>query len=190
MTPTQRKARWVGHAASGYVMRRMGRPPEMKVEADMFHWATMVILLSGLTARAALPPVAAGCVAANPEVTVNRLQKPSYLKVFFTESYKPDYIIAVRERGSSLNRALVCMHDGKAFVLGAKANERPFSDMKNDNYMSSRWRVCGKKDVADLRKYYQGVPEPANDAVCLLWEDAEALIYSDGHNLRWKSLEP
>jgi hypothetical protein len=62
--------------------------------------------------------------------------------------------------------------------------------MKNDNYMSSDWRVCSKKDLAELRKYYKDVPDPTNQAICLVWEDAEALIYWDGKQFRWKSLWP
>jgi hypothetical protein len=62
--------------------------------------------------------------------------------------------------------------------------------MEDDHYLSSKWRVCKKKDVIALRKYYPGVPEPANECICLLWEDGEALIYSDGHEFLWKSLIP
>ncbi len=137
-----------------------------------------------------MPSAVTKCLERHRGVTLNRLQKPPYLRVIFTNSGLPDFVVAVREHESQLNRALVCMHDGNDLLLGAGAEKRPFSDMKNDNYMSSKWRVCTKKEVAALGQYYQGVPDPPNESVCLLWEDGEAVIYWDGEQFRWKSLEP
>jgi hypothetical protein len=152
----------------------------------------MVLVVSLLSSGMALtlPSSVTKCLARHPNVTLNQLQKPSYLRVAFSTSGQTDYIVAVKEHESKLNRALVCRHDDKDVLLGAATEKQPFSDMKGDNYMSSRWRVCTKKQVAAMREYYQGVPEPLNESVCLLWEDAEALIYWDGQCFRWKSLEP
>jgi len=109
--------------------------------------------------------------------------------LFFTKTSRgPDYAVAVIQQERS--RVLVCMHDGKDSLLGAVGSREPFSDMSNDDYMSSNWRVCSKSDVVALRKYYPSVPEPANQAICFLWEDGEAIIYWDGSQIRWKSLEP
>jgi len=153
---------------------------------------TMILVLLLLSSGMALPLPSSvtECLARHPEVMLNKLQKPPYLRVSFTTSGLPDYVVAVKERESKLNRALVCMHDGKDVLLGAATDKQPFSDMKNDNYMSSRWRVCTTKQVAALREYYKDVPDPVNESVCLLWEDAEAVIYWNGRQFRWKSLVP
>jgi hypothetical protein len=149
-----------------------------------------VLLLACLPAIG-LPKPVTSCLARHPDLTLNHAQKPLFLQVFFSDSMKtPDYVVVVRERQSSYNRALVCMHDGKDVLLGGSTKKEPFSDMKNDNYMSSNWRVCTKADVAKLRQYYSDVPEPANQAICLTWEDAEGLIYWDGRRFCWKSLWP
>jgi hypothetical protein len=82
------------------------------------------------------------------------------------------------------------MHDGKSMVLGPKGANPPFSDMDDDDYMSSDWRVCTKRDVVAMKKYYRDVPEPVNQAICLTWEDGAAIIYWDGSRFCWKSFEP
>lgn len=148
------------------------------------------MLFSMFTQPSTLPPVVRSCLARNSGSTINTLQRPPYLKLFFTRGPKPDYAVVVKEKGSDRNRVLVCTHDGKQIILGSKSDKRPFSDMVNDEYLSSNWRVCSKRDVRALRKYYSDVPAPANEALCLLWEDGEGLIYSDGHRFLWKSLKP
>lgn len=150
----------------------------------------LVVVLMAYSQSMALPKPVSACLARHPDLTFNDRQTPPYLQLFFTTAENPDYVVAVRERHSNYNRALVCMYDGKDVVLGARTGTRPFSDMKNDNYMSSDWRVCTRNDVAGLRQYYKDVPEPVNQAVCLTWEDAEGLVYWDGKRFRWKSLWP
>jgi hypothetical protein len=135
-----------------------------------------------------LPPIVRTCLKQVPAVTLDWSQHPVFLKVFFTLSTDLEYVIAVREGNHS--RTLVCTSAGKATVLGSSLSQHPFSTMPGDDYMSSSWRVCKKKEVYDFRKYYPDVPTPANEAVCFLWEDGEALIYSDGRQLHWKSFKP
>jgi len=151
---------------------------------------TLILLLAVCTQSKALPKPVTNCLARHPDLSIDLKQKPPYLQLHFTAAGKPDYVVAVREPESDRYRALVCMYNGQDFVLGARAGKQPFSDMKDDNYMSSSWRVCAKKEVAEFRQYYKDVPEPVNEAVCLVWEDAEALIYWDGKQLRWKSFWP
>jgi hypothetical protein len=154
--------------------------------SGIFGFVIALVLSSGSLKNAPLPPKLRQCVTQIPEISIDWSQKPTYLKVLFTRSKKSDFIIAVKD--GPVNRALVCTRDGKATLLGTK--ERPFSTMPNDSYMSSDWRVCKKRDVQAMKKYYSDVPDPANEAICLLWEDGEALIYSDGQTFRWKSFEP
>jgi hypothetical protein len=156
----------------------------------MFELLITIMLFSGSSQHSTLPQALRECIRQNPTVKVNRLQQPLYLKVFFTGAKKADYVIVVKEEGSELNRALVCTPGGKATILGSKSASRPFSTMESDDYMSSKWRVCKKKEVEAMKKYYSDVPDPANESICLLWEDGEGLIYSNGRSLLWKSLEP
>jgi hypothetical protein len=150
----------------------------------------VAMLLSAFSQDRSLPLAVSDCVRRNSGVTMNVLQQPPYLKVFFTREPEPDYAVVVKQQGSDLNRVLVCMHDGRQVILGSKSDQQPFSDMPNDNYLSSNWRVCSKKSVRVLRRYYSGVPDPDNESICLLWEDGEALIYLDAGKFRWKSLTP
>jgi hypothetical protein len=154
--------------------------------SGIFGFVIALVLFSGSSQNASLPPKLRQCVTQITEIRIDWLQKPIYLKVFFTPSKAAAYVIAVKD--GTVNRALVCASDGKATLLGTK--QYPFSTMTDDNYMSSKWRVCKKAEVKAMKKYYAGVPDPANESICFLWEDGEALIYSDGQTLRWKSFAP
>jgi hypothetical protein len=92
-----------------------------------------------------------------------------------------------REKHAS--RALVCRADGSSQVLGVPGSQ-PFSDMYNDDYMSSEWRRCTRSEVLRMARNYRGVPAPENESVCLTWEDGEFLIYERGGRLLWKNLSP
>jgi hypothetical protein len=179
-----------GTGGSGDCPQFFSVVPRKQQEKTMCVIKILCVLLLGSTAGAAVPRPLAACLARHPHLTVNRLEAPFYLAILFTMSEKRDYVVVVRERQFGDNRLLVCMHDGKDIVLGGKGEKQPFSDMRNDNYMSSNWRVCTKKDVTELGQYYKDVPKPINQAICLTWEDAEALIYWDGEQFRWKSFWP
>lgn len=150
----------------------------------------VIYLFAAFSMPPTLPSAVVQCLNNRPGVELDQHQHPPYLKVRFTKTGKPYYVVAVREQASDMVRALVCAPDGKGIVLGSREGGAPFSDMKYDNYMSSMWRVSTKKEVLEMRRYYKGVPEPANEAVCLLWEDGEAIIYYDGMQFQWKSFAP
>ena len=134
--------------------------------------------------HAAVPAQVTQCLTAHPEVHFNSSQKPSILKVHFRGQH-PEYVVAVREKaGIRRGLAMVCGIGG-SLVLGGPA-QPPFSDMSSDAYMSSNWRVCRKAQIAEMRDWYKGVPDVPFEAVCLTWEDGEALIYWDGGRFRFK----
>ena len=128
------------------------------------------------------------CLTAHPEVAISRLQKPPYSRVDFRGTQR-EYIVAVREK-TGLRRALamICSQDGSV-VLGGAGQPR-FSDMLHDSYMASDWRVCRKPQIQELRQYYPNVPTVQNEAVCLTWEDGEAMIYWDGQAFKFFSFHP
>jgi hypothetical protein len=150
----------------------------------------LVMLLSADSQASVLPAPVRSCVEHNSHVAMIVPQKPLYLRVFFTKGSNPDYAVVVRERGSELNRVLVCLHSGDQIILGSRSDQQPFSDVADDNYVSSKWRVCSKKAVSALRKSYSDVPDPANESICMEWEDGEGLIYWDGRKFLWKGLTP
>lgn len=136
-----------------------------------------------------LPSHVSACLAKHSEVELNREQQPPYLKVRFSAERPPDYLVAVVYSKTHASRALLCRSDGSTQVLGVPGAE-PFSDMYNDDYMSSEWRVCPKTELQHMTKSYRGVPPTDNQAVCLTWEDAESLIYERGGRMLWKNLTP
>ncbi len=152
--------------------------------------ASAILLFAAFSHRPTLPSTVVRCLADRTGVSLDQQQQPPYLEVRFTKTGKRYYVVAVREQASGMSRAQVCGPDGKGILLGSRNGNAPFSDFKNYNYMSSEWRVCTKKEVLGMRRYYKEVPEPANEAVCLLWEDGEAIIYYDGKQFRWKSFAP
>ena len=138
---------------------------------------------------AAIPPSVAACLAKHPEVELNQEQRPPYLKIRFRADGSADYVVAVTYREKHANRAMVCRAEGAAQVLGVPGAQ-PFSDMYNDDYMSSEWRRCSHAEVQRMTRNYRGVPATENEAVCMTWEDGESLIYERGGRILWKNLEP
>jgi hypothetical protein len=151
-----------------------------------------ILILTGFLSAQThqLPQQVADCLKKHPDVELDSGQHPAYLEVHFDRSSRPDYIVAVTYPKNSRSRALVCKADGTSLILGARSAAKPFSDMHDDNYMSSKWQMCDTACVLDLRKYYPNVPVPANESVCLTWEDGEGLIYWEGDGFAWKSLHP
>lgn len=151
---------------------------------------SLLLFLGGLAApRNVLPGVVSRCVAQHPEVKLDSSQSPPYLRVRFLERGRGTLIVAVVYREVAKSRVLVCPAEGTSLILGEPAGPK-FSDMDGDDYMASRWRVCSKEQVVALKKFYKDVPTPENEAVCLTWEDGEALIYSSRGRYMWKSLTP
>jgi hypothetical protein len=154
----------------------------------------MVILLLVLTLAGSrlqargLPAAVRDCIARHPEVSVTAALGPTYLTGHFVSKRARAYAIAVLENASHKPRVLIC--SGSHEVLLGRVGDPPFSDMDDDNYMSSRWRVCTRKAVLGMRRYYPDIPIPEQDAICFTWEDGEGLIYWDGLRFRWKSLVP
>lgn len=136
-----------------------------------------------------MPSVVSRCVAEHPEVRLDSAQAPPYLRVHFAEKGQETLVVAVVYRGATKSRVLVCPAEGASMILGEPAGPK-FSDMEGDDYMASKWRVCSKEEVVALNKFYKGVPTPENEAVCLTWEDGEALIYFSHGRFMWKSLTP
>jgi hypothetical protein len=136
-----------------------------------------------------LPSGVTTCLAKHPEVELNPEQRPPYLKVRLSTAGQPDYVVAVVYREKHATRALLCRADGSTQVLGVP-RAQPFSDMYNDDYMSSEWRRCTRGELLRMAKNYRGVPMPDNEAVCLTWEDGESLIYERGGRMLWKNLAP
>lgn len=128
------------------------------------------------------------CLAAHPQVSLDKLQNPPFLAVHFRGA-RPEYIVAVRDKSAiHRNLAMVCSIDG-SIVLGASGQPH-FSDMLHDTYMASDWRVCEKADNEELRQYYPKVPKVQHEGVCLTWEDGEAMIYWDGKVFKFVSFQP
>ncbi len=149
---------------------------------------TFACLLVSTAAAYSIPPDVQRCLNEHRELKLDTSQKPSILAVHFRGTL-PEYVIAVHEssgRGRAL--AMVCGKAGSVVLGGSPGN--PFSDMPDDAYMSTRWRVCREPQIAELRKYYSNVPDVKLEGVCLTWEDGEALIYWDGTAFRFKSFNP
>lgn len=136
-----------------------------------------------------LPAVVSACLTKHPEVELNHEQRPAYLKVHFNSAVQLDFLVAVLYRGKRASRALLCRADGSSLILGVPGSQ-PFSDMYNDDYMSSEWRRCTRSELQRMAKYYRGVPTPDNESVCFTWEDGESVIYQHRGRILWKDLRP
>lgn len=149
------------------------------------------LLLLALTGQGLnpLPTAVTQCLVGHSKLRMDKSQKPSYLKLAFKDEKRVDFAVAVIDARSGRSRMLVCTPGSVGVELGGNA-QKQFSDMDGDDYMSSRWHVCSKKQVLSLRTYYKDVPEPANEAVCLVWEDGQAIVYWDGQQFRFKGFSP
>lgn len=115
--------------------------------------------------------------------------KPAYLPGDFDGDGKSDVAVIIKGPMTGRNGVLICTARQTA-VLGAdQPLQPPFSDMPNDNFVSSQWEVFSKKEVADLHKSVNGrriqVAFPRGDSIAMIWEDGICLIYSDGSRYRW-----
>lgn len=151
--------------------------------------AVLLVALSGKSygQATALPSIVSACLAKHPEVDLNQAQQPPYLKVRFSSSGRQDYLVAVVYREKHADRALLCRADGATSILGVPGAQ-PFSQMYDDDYMTSEWRRCTRSELQRMAKYYVHMPTPDNEAVCLTWEDGDDLIYERGGRILWKSL--
>jgi hypothetical protein len=146
------------------------------------------IAFSLSTTASDIPTQVGRCLAAHPDVAINRLMKPTYLKVHF-RGLKRDYVVAVRETSGTRRTLAMFCSEGGSLVFGGVGQPR-FSDMLHDAYMSSDWRICRQPQIAELKKFYPKVPDVTYEGVCLTWEDGEGLIYWNGHAFRFASLHP
>jgi hypothetical protein len=139
-----------------------------------------------------LSAVARGCLerlSTREQVQVHEGIKPSYLSGDFDGDGASDVAVVIRGTKTGRNGVLICTAH-RTVLLGADHPlDPPFSDMSNDNFVSSQWEVLSKKDVSDVRKSVNGrrvqVAFPKGDSIGMIWEDAICLIYSDGSRYRW-----
>ena len=79
-------------------------------------------------------------------VEVNTNLNPYYLRGDFDGDGKADYAIAVRGRKTARNGVLVCVGNGRVFLLGAdQPLKPPFSDMPDDNFFAPNWALRGRR---------------------------------------------
>jgi hypothetical protein len=115
--------------------------------------------------------------------------KPSELSGDFDGDGIGDVAVVVKGPKTGRNGVLICTAR-QTTVLGAdQPLQPPFSNMPNDNFVSSNWEMFSKNDVADVHKSLNGrqvqVAFPIGDSIAMIWEDAICLIYSDGSRYRW-----
>jgi hypothetical protein len=118
-------------------------------------------------------------------------QEPRYyLSGDFDGDGYPDYAVAIKGRKTGRNGVLICTGKDRVFMLGAdKTTDLPFSDMPNDNFVSSKWDVMSKEEAEELHNIEKEPPArvayPKGDSIALIWEDGICVIWWDGSRYRW-----
>ena len=115
--------------------------------------------------------------------------KPSYLSGDFDGDGNTDVALIVKGPKTGRNGVLICTARQTTLLGADQPLQPPFSNMPNDNFVSSHWEMFSKNDVADVHKSLNGrdvqVAFPVGDSIAMIWEDAICLIYSDGSRYRW-----
>ena len=116
-------------------------------------------------------------------------QNPYFLRGDFDGDNRPDYAVAVRGRESKRNGVLICHGGARPMILGVD-NSVKFSDMPDDNFISSNWDVFTKEDARTVRKSSGtsgSTPSayPKGESIAMIWEDGICLIYWDASRYRW-----
>ena len=149
----------------------------------------LLVLATFYAPKVTLPSTALKCLAEHSEVKLDLSQSPHFLREHFAAGGAATLVLPIVYRGAAISRILMCPVASPSVILGARDGLK-FSDMDGDDYMATKWRVCGRTEVLSMEKFYKEVPMPENQSVCLTWEDGEAVIYWDQGQYKWKSLSP
>jgi hypothetical protein len=139
-----------------------------------------------------MPDAVSKCLA-RPEVsayaTVNSIINPYYLRGDLDGDGKVDYAVAVRAVRTKKPGVAICLGTGGVSLLGAGYGAR-FSDMADDNFMSSDWMILSHYDVV-TRFRVLGLPlprlAPQSEGILMPWEDGFGLVVRIDGMFRWFS---
>jgi hypothetical protein len=116
-------------------------------------------------------------------------KNPYYLRGDFDGDRKPDYALEV-ELKSKGTGVLICAGNGSIYLLGAGIGGMKFSDLPDDSFLATYWKVYTEQDITELAAWTHNVPHPVpsikgREAIAMIWEDGISLIYWDGIKFRW-----
>jgi hypothetical protein len=117
------------------------------------------------------------------------VDKPRYLRGDFDGDGKLDYVVQMKSKKLGGIGLVICRGAGVITVLGKGIGGQTFSDMPEDRFLASIWKVYTKRDISLLSGDEPGVhpPVPSGSAVAIamIWEDGIGLVYWDGTKFRW-----
>jgi hypothetical protein len=136
-----------------------------------------------------LPYEVQKCLATTERGELLAGTEPSYLLGDFDGDGLTDIAVPIKDLKTRRNGLVICGATG-AFILGAnQQKERPFSDMPNDNFVSSQWEVFSKKEASQVYKFIKShrvqVAYPKGDSIAMIWEDGICLIFWEANRYRW-----
>jgi hypothetical protein len=139
-----------------------------------------------------LAPIARQCFESSGIREKAELQvaiKPNYLTGDFDGDGIGDVALVIKGLQTRRNGIVICTARGISVFGADQPSFPPFSDMANDNFVSSQWEVMSKEEAHDVRKSVDGrrvqIAFPRGDSIAMVWEDAICLIYWDGGRYKW-----
>lgn len=127
-------------------------------------------------------PVSLEACAERAKAPLHKDQNPPYLRGDFDADGTADVAAVVRVESGQI-ALLVCTHEGKKpWILGGGVGQ-PFSDMRDDAFISPQWQAVSAREaqseIPDCAKYVR------RDGILMIWEDGLGLIGWDGTAFRW-----
>ncbi len=118
-------------------------------------------------------------------IEIEDLFNPFYLRADFDGNEVFDYAVLVRSVSEKKKRGLLICKDSKEpFLYGVVSKSKiPFSDMLNDNFVTSDWEILSKEETKTVTKDSNGTKvgnEAKGESIGFIFEGGGFFIYWNG----------
>jgi hypothetical protein len=139
-----------------------------------------------------VPTIIEECLAkySPPEpVEIEDTFNPYYLRADLSGNATYDVIVLVRSTSDKRKRGiLICRSNKEAFLYGSIAKSAiQFSDMSNDNFVTSRWEVLTHEETKAVKRDDTGQPighDAKGESILFVFEGGGFVVYWDGKNFK------